>query len=68
MKNKQNEKISYELVSLINHNGRSLMSGHYTTKAMVGDNYYEFDDTRVKSTSYKNFVNSDAYILFYKKK
>ncbi|XP_037034301.1 ubiquitin carboxyl-terminal hydrolase 36-like [Bradysia coprophila] len=56
----------YKLTSIINHVGRNINSGHYTTTVCSADNaFYEFDDTIVRRLNGNGVKESDAYILFY---
>ncbi len=61
-------KIEYKLVAILNHKGRSVNRGHYSTIATTnGSAWYEFDDNKVfripKADG--NFISDNAYILFY---
>lgn len=56
-------RANYNLVSVINHIGQNISSGHYTTIACSSSTFYEFDDSYVKRTDAINGCN--AYILFY---
>ncbi|KAG4078588.1 hypothetical protein HA402_006750 [Bradysia odoriphaga] len=56
----------YKLTSVINHVGRNIYSGHYTTTVCSPDNeFYEFDDTTVRRMNENGVKENDAYILFY---
>jgi len=39
--------LRYHLVSMVNHHGRALDSGHYTTLGLTPYGYYYFNDTKV---------------------
>lgn len=54
---------NYKLVSVINHIGENISSGHYTAIACCSNTFHEFNDSRVERTDAINGYN--AYILFY---
>ena len=56
----------YDLVGVVNHMG-SLGGGHYTADALNADTgkWYNFNDSRVSSTSSSRLSGSSAYLLFY---
>jgi len=59
----------YSLYGVANHSG-SLGSGHYTSYVWKGASkkWCYFDDTRVvKNVSKSHVINSNAYVLFYKR-
>lgn len=58
--------LKYKLVGIVNHSG-SQHFGHYTSNHLVGDKWYEFNDSAVYSCSESTLVSSHAYILFYEK-
>lgn len=62
------DKYVYELYGVANHIGNA-MGGHYFAyvKTKTG-NWYEFNDTRVKSIHPDNVVTPKAYVFFYRKK
>lgn len=44
----QPTRTTYDLQSFVVHHGRALGQGHYTAYALVHENWYHFDDERVK--------------------
>jgi len=67
-KKKYHDRISFDLVSVINHYGR-LNGGHYTsfTKNKEG-RWFEFDDDGVKEMKMERVVSDAAYFLVYQRK
>ncbi|CAM4976055.1 unnamed protein product [Rotaria socialis] len=59
----------YDLFSLIVHYGRA-GSGHYITYALnnLNQQWYEYDDERVRKVDTAIVQNAEAYVLFYRKK
>jgi len=57
----------YDLFAVSNHFG-SLGGGHYTAHALVGEQWYEFDDNTTSKVSEDRIVDSSAYVLFYRKR
>ncbi len=56
----------YKLVTVINHQGKSRNSGHYTAITCSENNQsYEFDDKTVRQISGYPVKRNEAYILFY---
>mmetsp|Transcript_31534 Transcript_31534/g.35842 ORF Transcript_31534/g.35842 Transcript_31534/m.35842 type:complete len:354 (+) Transcript_31534:3-1064(+) len=62
------EEYRYQLHGVINHYG-TREQGHYTAfcKNAVDNEWYEFDDTRVRPTSSDQIVSRDGYVLFYQR-
>ena len=56
----------YRLVSLITHVGPSPNCGHYTAIGEAPNGtYYKFNDRTVQSTSVKDVLQEEAYVIFY---
>lgn len=62
-----NQRSYFKLVSLVSHLGYSSAGGHYSAVGLAPNGqYYEFDDSTVKTTKIQDVVReSDAYLLFY---
>jgi ubiquitin C-terminal hydrolase len=60
---------NYKLVSVINHIGSNIETGHYTTYSLcdTDNNWYSYDDSCVRQISIDNIVTNNAYLLFYSK-
>ena len=56
----------YRLFGISNHSG-TINYGHYYTYTKVGDNWYEFNDSLVKSINL-TLMSRAAYFFFYEKK
>jgi len=66
LSNKTGEPLIYDLYAVSNHFG-GLGGGHYTAYAMVDDEWYNFDDSRVSKVQDPESVKTTAaYVLFYK--
>jgi hypothetical protein len=63
---KENTSFIYNLFAVSNHSG-GLGGGHYVAHALVGDDWYEFDDGYVTKSSSSNIVDKSAYLLFYER-
>lgn len=66
-KNRKTPSI-YQLISVTSHTGRSLSSGHYTTKALQpGGSWARYDDDLIESITEKDVLErtNDAYYLVY---
>jgi len=64
--NPDGKPLLYDLYAVSNHFG-GLGGGHYTAYAMVGDEWYYFDDSHVSRVSSPEDSKKDAaYVLFYK--
>ncbi|KAL6930918.1 hypothetical protein ACO0R3_004042 [Hanseniaspora guilliermondii] len=66
-KNRKTPSI-YQLISVTSHTGRSLSSGHYTTKALQPDgSWARYDDDLIEKISEKDVLErtNDAYYLIY---
>lgn len=62
------KQVQYKLVSLVNHVGRTSISGHYTTTVCSPNEvFYEFDDRNVRRCNGNAIKQGDAYILFYER-
>jgi hypothetical protein len=57
----------YDLFAVCYHHGK-INSGHYTAVCKINENWYEFNDKIIKEYEEEKIVNSDAYILFYRRK
>ncbi|XP_030753353.1 ubiquitin carboxyl-terminal hydrolase 20 isoform X2 [Sitophilus oryzae] len=57
---------TYDLFSVICHHGTA-GGGHYTSFALNGGQWYEFDDQYVTRVSAERVQNCEAYVLFYRK-
>ncbi|XP_076260331.1 ubiquitin specific protease 20/33 isoform X2 [Rhynchophorus ferrugineus] len=63
----QSSRVStYDLFSVICHHGTA-GGGHYTSFALNGDQWYEFDDLCVTRVSPERVQMCEAYVLFYRK-
>ena len=56
----------YTLAAFINHHGRSLQTGHYTSTVRVNRKWYQCNDNNVKECRALK-TSSDVYILMYTK-
>ncbi|GAM24659.1 hypothetical protein SAMD00019534_078340 [Acytostelium subglobosum LB1] len=68
-----NSSSNYELVSVINHHGSSLFSGHYTTYCFndIQEIWVNYNDSKVTIVEANEVIESSkstAYILFYQRK
>lgn len=65
--NSSNSKHIYSLSGVINHYGKSMESGHYTSfcKNYKNQQWYKFDDSNVSYIDTSDIVSSAAYVLFY---
>jgi hypothetical protein len=56
----------YDLYGVVNHQG-ALGGGHYTayTKSFVDNQWYYYDDERVRLVEESKVISSSAYLLFY---
>lgn len=61
-------QVEYELVGLIEHDGSSTGSGHYTAIVNYSGSFYYASDTRVSSVSQQRALSANPYILFYRRK
>ena len=61
-----NNNYKYNLYAVANHHGK-IETGHYYAYIKIRENWFEFNDSKVKKI--KNIENSftEAYILFYKR-
>jgi uncharacterized UBP type Zn finger protein len=60
---------SYKLYGFVVHHGRSMSQGHFTAYALVGEDWYHFNDHRVtKITNMEVIKSQHAYLLVYQKK
>ena len=60
--------VKYKLRSVINHEGRDMKYGHYTTYSFNDETnkWYYFNDANVsEEDDIDTIVDSDAYMLFY---
>ncbi|XP_022130071.1 ubiquitin carboxyl-terminal hydrolase 36 isoform X1 [Pieris rapae] len=69
MYNKNTQQpLSYKLVSLVTHLGPSQNCGHYTAIGQApNSNYYQFDDSCVRSLPLSAVLGTNAYIMFFEK-
>ena len=70
---KENNNITYELISVVTHMGESGSNGHFiaTCKSPIDNNWYQFNDDLVfPINNFKSQILDYAmpYILFYQKK
>lgn len=56
---------NYELFSVICHHGTA-GGGHYTSYALNGGQWYEFDDQYVTKVPAERVLTCEAYVLFYR--
>ena len=56
----------YKLMAIVNHNGRTLETGHYTALIHRNNTWYKCNDTDVVKSSLPS-SSALAYILMYKK-
>lgn len=59
----------YDLYAFCSHHGSGLQGGHYTAccKNPVDEQWYLFDDARVRRALDEDLVARDAYLLFYRR-
>ena len=64
------EECIYDLVSVCNHLGLHIHSGHYTATCLnsADGQWYYFDDRNVRVICEEEIVTSGAYMLFYQKR
>ena len=64
------EDQKYDLFAVLNHEGKSLSSGHFTsiTKNWQNQKWYKYDDEKCTQVKYvkEEIVTHQAYILFYR--
>ena len=66
--NKNKEKTSYRLNSILIHEGSSIYSGHYYCYVRVSDNnWYCFNDDSVRKVEESKVLKQTPYLLFYEK-
>lgn len=61
----------YSLYAVVNHEGRSIDSGHYTSivrQSTGTDNWIKCDDLQLTPLNITQVLNSEGYLLFYHKK
>jgi len=56
----------YELYAIVVHSG-SISGGHYVAYAKFGENWFVFNDSDFRVTRVENVLNTEPYILFYRK-
>ena len=61
-----NQMYNYELYGLVVHSG-TINGGHYIAYAKFDNNWYVFNDTDFRITREENVLNTEPYILFYRK-
>jgi ubiquitin C-terminal hydrolase len=60
---------SYKLYGIVVHHGRAMNQGHFTAYALVGDDWYHFNDHRVTKVKNINVIKSQhATLLVYQRK
>ena len=60
-------KISYTLIAVAVHIGKSMSLGHYIAYVKREDKWYKCDDSKIHEVSNgNNVLSSDAYLLFYR--
>ena len=59
------ESAKYRLVGVVNHLGTGPRSGHYTATVRKGEEWFEFNDSRVTRLDKLNTVSSQVAALFY---
>ncbi|XP_077526530.1 ubiquitin carboxyl-terminal hydrolase 43-like [Haemaphysalis longicornis] len=59
----------YDLYAFCSHHGTGLQGGHYTAccKNPVDEQWYLFDDARVRRALDEDLIARDAYLLFYRR-
>lgn len=57
----------YQLKAVINHQGSSLSSGHYTCYTRYENQWYECNDSNTNKVELSEVLSSQAYVLFYEK-
>ena len=62
----QVEAAVYDLYAVVNHQGDTPISGHYTASCLVDDGWHLFDDAHVEPLAAHQVVTKEAYVLFYK--
>ncbi|CAB3259968.1 unnamed protein product [Arctia plantaginis] len=68
MYNKNNQQLSYKLVSVVTHLGPTQNCGHYTAVGQAPNgNYYQFDDSCVRPIPLSGVLSTNAYIMFFEK-
>jgi ubiquitin carboxyl-terminal hydrolase 22/27/51 len=59
----------YLLYAVVNHEGRSIDSGHYTSIVKHSKNHWiKCDDLNLTTFPIEKVLNSEGYLLFYHKK
>lgn len=72
-KSKDNEisraSAKYSLYAVVNHEGKSIDVGHYTSFIRHTKNYWiKCDDQNITNYSLDRVLKSEGYLLFYQKK
>ena len=62
-----NDGTIYDLQAVVNHYGNQYF-GHYTAFAQRDNQWFEFDDERVRRINPVDVVSDEAYLLFYQKR
>ena len=63
----EKEQFMYDLVGVVVHDGRGINAGHYTSHCFnrLSNDWIQFNDARVVSSSADTVQQLQAYILFY---
>ena len=67
--NKSDINYTYELYAIVRHYG-SYRGGHYVSyvKNIINDQWFQFDDSRVRPATEDRITDETPFILFYKRK
>ena len=58
----------YELVSIINHNGANLNSGHYVTFVKKDSNWFECNDQTYNDRMKDQIISDNNFVYLYQKR
>ena len=67
----EKEPVLYDLYGVANHFGtRTLNGGHYTAtcKNTLQNEWYYYDDSRVRKAKESEIVSTAGYLLFYRRR
>jgi ubiquitin carboxyl-terminal hydrolase 22/27/51 len=62
---KDKEKFTYDLETVVVHQGEHIQNGHYFAFCRQGGKWFRFDDEIVSATTTEDVLRQEAYLLFY---
>ena len=60
--------LHYDIYGVVIHSGFSTSSGHYYAYCRAGAKWFQCDDSHVSSSSEREALSQQAYLLFYEKR